>query len=115
MALPGRRVRPARNAAVISAAAVAVIAVAVTAGIVLYQLALGSQRQATAARGSAQDAQQLSAIAGQQRLTMYQYIDTGAPPFLSAVRSQDGQFRRVAGAIRPDGPAADRRPGPVAR
>lgn len=108
MAVPGRRDRPARNAAVIRAVVVTVVAVGFTAAAVLYQLALGSQRQATAARGSAQNAEQLSAIAGQQRLTMYEYIDSGAQPFLSAVLSQDGQFRRVAGTIRPDGAAAAR-------
>jgi Methyl-accepting chemotaxis protein (MCP) signalling domain len=108
MTLPARRIRPARKAAMIRAAVVTVVAVGFAAAVVLYQVALSSQRQATAARGSAQNAEQLSAIVGQQRLTMYQYIDTGAPSFLSAARSLDGQFRQVAAAMEPDGAAAAR-------
>jgi methyl-accepting chemotaxis protein len=86
-----------------------IITAAVAVATVLSQTA-ASQGNATAdAAFNAQDAQQLIAVFGEQRVFMFRYVARPAPPTLAMVQALERRFRAVASALQPSGPADEAR------
>jgi methyl-accepting chemotaxis protein len=104
-ALRARLSSPLRQIAVAGAVIVVVIMAMVAATAVLFRTAAAQGNAAGDASHNAQYAQQLISIFGEQRIVMFRYIARQTPAALAEVKALEGQFRGVAGALRPSSPA----------
>ena len=94
--------RSVRRVAVLSAAAVAVIAVAVVIGVWRYDAAVSKGNDAQSEAGDAVTATALIGIFWHEREAMNEYLLAPSPAVLAEIRSQQPLFTRVAATVSPE-------------
>lgn len=99
---------PGRRVAFVSAAIIALIAVAVGVTVGLYQVAVSRASSAHEDSQDAQIAEALISAFAQERLLMFRYIAMGSPAVLNGVHAQHDHFAALAAQVSPEGAAGRR-------